>query len=128
MQSTVDELRRVAELDDNGDGRWRRAAVAAVSEAAATWERHVAGSEAPQGILADVLQREPRLAHLVDTLRADHTEIRALLHRASASLPTQEAGEARQEVHEVSDRFARHHHLGAELIHSAYEVDLGGDG
>ena len=94
----------------------------------ATWERHVAGTEAPHGILADVLEREPRLTHMVETLRADHTEVRAALDRARQALRTQGAVEAREEVESVAARLSRHHHLGGELIHSAYDVELGGGG
>ena len=128
MQATLDELERVAALDDTGDGRWREAAVGAVAQASATWERHVVGTEAPGGILADVLGREPRLAHLVDTLRDDHRGIRSLLERATAGLPTQDPATARREVQALAERLSRHHRLGAELLHSTYEVDLGGSG
>ena len=128
MQATIDGLRHVVELDDSGDGGWREASLAAMNEAAATWERHVAGTEAPQGILADVLEREPRLAHMVHTLRAEHTEIRALLDRGRELLQTEDATDAREEVQVVAGRLSHHHHLGGELIHSAYDVELGGDG
>ena len=128
MQATLDELQRVVDLDDNGDGQWRKAVAAALAEAAATWERHVSGSEAPEGILADVVEREPRLVPLVDTLLAEHTEIRALLERTNSTLATLDPSAARQEVQAVANRFSRHHDLGAELIHHAYEVDLGGNG
>ena len=128
MQSTLDELERVTGLDDTGDGRWREAVVGAVARASATWDRHVAGTQAPGGILADVLEREPRLAHLVETLRNDHSSIRSLLDQAAASLPTQDPALARLEVQALTDRLSRHHRLGAELLHSTYEVDLGGSG
>ena len=128
MQATIDGLQRVVELDDAGDGAWREASVAAVDEAATTWERHVAGTEAPDGLLADVLEREPRLAHMVDSLRADHVEIQAVLDRVRGSLPSQDPAEARKDVQDVAGRLSHHHHLGGELIHSAYDVEIGGDG
>ena len=117
----------MAGLDD-GDGRWPETAASAVTEAATTWERHVIGTEAPQGILADVLEREPRLAHLVSTLRREHTEIRDLLARTGAELSARDAADARQQVRAVTERLSRHHQLGAQLIYNAYEVDLGGSG
>jgi hypothetical protein len=128
MQATIEGLRRVVELDDTGDGAWREAAVAALSEAAATWERHVAGTEAPQGILADVVEREPRLAHMVDSLRTDHVEVQAIVDRAVAGLGTQDPAGIREELENVAGRLSYHHHLGGEMIHSAYDVELGGDG
>lgn len=128
MQATIEELRRVEGLAGRSAGSWREAAVAAVTGAGDTWERHVVGTEAPEGILAEVLQQEPRLAHLVDTLRAEHGDVRALLDEVGATLPTDEPAQVQRSVQAVADRLARHHELGAELIHSAYAVDLGGSG
>lgn len=128
MQLTIDGLRRAVELADRGDGGWQDAVAQAMNEAAATWERHVAGTEAPRGILAEVLEREPRLAHMVDALRADHVELRAVLGRAREKVTTQDPAHASEEVQAVAARLSRHHHLGAELIHSAYDVELGGGG
>jgi len=129
MQACLDALDRAGALAD-GDPTWREVAWQAVDDAGATWARHVPATEAPDGILADVLAREPRLAHLVDTLQADHREVAALLDEAAAAIAAEGGDEAsaRRAVARLRDRMARHHAAGAELLYEAYAVDLGGGG
>ena len=128
MEATIQALDRLITLDAPDDATWCAAAREAVDAATATWARHVTGTEAPDGILADVVEREPRLVHLVDTLRTEHIEVQALLDQTSAGLRDDDVAVARPAVAELSQRLSRHHDRGAEMLHLVYDVDLGGGG
>jgi hypothetical protein len=128
MEATIQALDRVITLDAPDDVSWCAAAREAVDAAATTWARHVTGTEAPAGILPDVVDREPRLVHLVDTLRTVHVEIQALLHKTRAGIRDDDVAVARPAVAELSQRLSRHHDRGAEMLHLVYDVDLGGGG
>ena len=87
---------------------------------------HISSSEAPGGLLDDVLESEPRLAHKVDRARREHRELRYRMDRAMASLDGDgaEIPQLRERVVEVLAGIVRHRHLGADLVYEAFSVDI----
>lgn len=88
---------------------------------------HIAETEAPEGVLDDVLGHSPRLSADVEMLRRDHQRLRqacnGLLELARTSDP--DTNELRRRILGVLGRLSEHRQLGAELLFDAYNTDLG---
>lgn len=93
---------------------------------------HIASTEGPEGLHAELLAQAPRLANAVSRLVSEHEAL------------TQGAGPARrtgQSMHsggrtsrlsghwgtDVVADISRHRQRGADLIYEAYEHDIGGE-
>jgi hypothetical protein len=89
-------------------------------------ERHIATTEAPGGLLDEILHEEPRLARRVGLVRDDHQTLRHRLAEARAALPksADDVAEARDRVVELLEAVVRHRHMGSDLVYDAYNVDL----
>ena len=91
-------------------------------------ETHIATTEAPDGLLADIAAAVPRLAHRVERTRADHTVLRDALRAAVDALPDGDdedaIPDARTRVVELLTAVVHHRHLGADLVYEAYNVDI----
>ena len=89
-------------------------------------ENHIAASEAPGGMLDDILEAAPRLAHRVEKARREHTELRYRLEAAARALPNDggDTHAAHEQVVEVLAGIVRHRHLGADLVYEAFNVDI----
>lgn len=87
---------------------------------------HISSSEAPGGLLNDVMESEPRLAHKVERARREHQELRYRTDRALAALEGDgvEIPQVRERVVEVLAGIVRHRHLGADLVYEAFSVDI----
>ncbi len=116
-----------------GDGeRWRLRVAMAVDYAANRIDEHIAQSEAPDGLLAEVSANAPRLAKRVTALRDDHddleTEVNGLRTALSAVDDAADATryeEIRNQAMAFLGRLARHRQQGADLVYEAYQVDIG---
>lgn len=104
----------------------------AVVELAATLERHVAVTEGPGGLFAEVLESAPRLAGAVDSLRAEHGEFSATLAAELRALRAVDGANSLDDVAEVRQRLTdllrglfRHRQAGSDLVYEAYAVDIG---
>ena len=91
-------------------------------------ETHIATTEAPDGLLADIAAAVPRLAHRVEKTRADHVVLRDALQAAVDALPDGDDDDAvagaRTKVVELLTAVVHHRHLGADLVYEAYNVDI----
>jgi hypothetical protein len=100
--------------------------IEAVTELVEVWHTHSADTEAPGGILTQILDDSPRLASMIDRLRREHeiigTALGGILRRLEAGADCH-AVEATL-VTVLAD-INRHRRDGRELIYSAYNVDLG---
>jgi hypothetical protein len=91
------------------------------------WERHVAITEAPDGLFAQIRTDAPGLAPRITRLQREHKALHTALDSISASDPTDVEG-IRERVVDVVAKLARHRQHGADVIYEAYSVDLGGHG
>jgi hypothetical protein len=131
-------LRGVAALEaalaaPGSDARWPEGVGNALSTLRATFEEHVAATEAPDGIFDQVRDRAPRLSNQIDRLLHDHVTIAAdtdrLIDRVDHA-PTErtadETAAIREQALELLAAIMRHRHVGADLLYEAYDVDVGG--
>ena len=113
-----------------GSGGWRDRVAAALDDLRGALRVHIEEVESPSGLLVAALDTAPRVAPLVDRLRADHKEIApaadALAEHIAGSDPTLDSGAMRREVMSILGRLAEHRQKGADLVYEAYEVDIGG--
>jgi hypothetical protein len=104
--------------------QWWDDARAALAGLGRVWERHAAGTEEPGGLFDEVLAQAPRLAHSVDKLRREHIAIGEEL----TQLAGRDAGDGGDALRaaglDLLRHLAHHRHLGADLLHEAYTVDI----
>jgi len=91
------------------------------------WDRHVAETEAPGGLLEQVLTDAPRLATTVARLRREHRAICDLIAEARAQLVAPDAtpDAVASRLQALLGAVERHSRAGGELLHGAYNVDIG---
>ncbi|REK22700.1 MAG: hypothetical protein DWQ40_02820 [Actinobacteria bacterium] len=91
-------------------------------------DAHAVEVEAESGILADVLEKAPRLEYQVGTMRSDHDELRESCQNLLARLhqePAPDAKVIRRKVISLLGRLTLHRQQGSELVFDAYNVDIG---
>ena len=109
---------------------WVAELASRVAELGRAWETHVALTESPDGLLEQITVDAPRLAGMVARLRREHLDVAARLRIADQRLasPGESApGSAQEELSAVLLRIGRHRADGGELIHQAYQIDIGGE-
>lgn len=95
---------------------------------AGAFAEHVALTEAPDGLHAEMIAVAPRLTAAVRRLRAEHRDIAGLISALCQRAIRREDPEAlRAGVTSLLARVHRHRRRGADLVHQAYAVDIGGD-
>ena len=105
---------------------WGKELAHELDELGEALERHIAATEAPGGLLDDIVHEEPRLAHKAWLVREDHGALRHRLDEARAALPLGEddVGLARDRVVELLEAIVRHRHMGSDLVYEAFNVDM----
>jgi hypothetical protein len=121
----------LAEPSSGRDSAWAERVDVALVELSADFAEHVAVTEGSDGLHDAVLASTPRLSNAVGRLVAEHTAIRRLIGDLLAGVrppvaaadvdPLRELGTA------LLSRLVRHRQHGADLIHEAYQVDIGGE-
>lgn len=110
-------------------GQWSGYVRGALGELAEDLDRHVAITEGPQGLYADLAEVAPRLSDATDRLVNEHAEMRQRLETMLASLDVDKPDP--EEVRDLGTgllgMLVRHRQRGADLVYEAYEVDIGGD-
>jgi hypothetical protein len=110
---------------------WRERVLAALVELAGDLRSHVAITEGPDGLYADLADRAPRLTGPVQQLTREHGEMTARLEDLLAALdaggdaPDPEA--VRRDGTDLVMALMHHRQRGADLVFSAYELDIGGE-
>ncbi len=108
---------------------WGDRVSTAAKEFHAALEDHVVMTERDGGLFSQVLLESPRLESAVKRLRKEHEDMleRAtkLLERCQGDLPEAEDVEGlRDDGTDLLRLAARHRQRGADLLYSAYEVDI----
>jgi hypothetical protein len=87
---------------------------------------HITVTEADDGLLHEIVQHAPRLAHRVARVQEDHALLRRHLERAREALPRRDddVAASRDLTIELLTAVIRHRHMGADLVYEAYHVDL----
>jgi hypothetical protein len=113
--------------------RWRLRVAMAVDHAANRLEEHVWETEAPDGLLIQVVNEYPRLACRAARLRDDHAELEKEIRELRTTLAEiddadiEARGDSlRHQALQFLGHLAVHRQRGADLIYEAYNVDIGG--
>ncbi|MFD0823435.1 hypothetical protein ACFQ0D_35120, partial [Micromonospora zhanjiangensis] len=94
-----------------------------------SFAEHVRATEGADGLYAELLDRAPWLAHSTRALVREHGAVAATIGalRRRTELPETGVDELRNRSVDLLRALARHRQRGADLIHHAYELDLGGE-
>jgi hypothetical protein len=114
------------------EGEWLADVHKAVLRVQDELDAHRAMTRRPGGQYADLLEIDPRLGSAVARLVAEQDElvetIARILRAIERAEPTSAAvGPVRERVRRMSRTLVRHAHRSDDLIHEAYDVDLGGE-
>ena len=91
---------------------------------------HIDEVEGPEGLLAEILAAEPRLAAHLDIMREDHSVLLkawqgvADLLRSQGRSTAPDAGRVRRRVTVFLGDVSRHRQRGSDLVYDAYNVDI----
>jgi len=91
------------------------------------FDRHMAVTEAPDGLFAEVVARAPRLARRVQKLQGEHAVIRSQLERVkerSKVVVEDDVDAVRDDALSLLNLITKHRHTGADLVYEAYWVDV----
>lgn len=98
----------------------------------AAFERHIAVTEGPDGLLERIKSEAPRLAAPVNGLVDEHKQLRDrvsetvdLARQAAERTDTGAPQQVRQAVTDLMGAIVRHRQAGSDLVYEAYEVDIG---
>ena len=106
---------------------WATAVDASLVELGDALRAHIREVEAPDGLLAEIIDAAPRLVAGVDTIKKEHVDLVRSWSRARQSLRGDgEASvtEVRRRVISLLGRLAIHRQRGADLVYEAYNVDI----
>jgi Hemerythrin HHE cation binding domain len=109
------------------DEAWRTELGHGLAEVCAAWDRHVAITESPAGLFAQIRADAPALAPRITRLRREHKQLRAALDAVTSNIGSDPRG-VRERVVDIVAKLARHRQHGSDVIYEAYSVDLGGHG
>jgi hypothetical protein len=113
------------------ESTWQHGVAAELGRLRAAFDQHVALTEGPDGLYAEVVHVAPRLANQVSTLGREHAQVGHALATLSAQV---DSGAAEREPERLRDlarallrELSRHRQRGADLVHEAYTTDIGGE-
>lgn len=109
-----------------GDPSWVDALRSALADMSGAFQGHVEEVEAPDGLLAELIEDCPRLSSKVVRLRDEHPTLAERIDVCGAQLEDSDPPRIRAEVLDLLVALARHRHAGADLVYEAYNVDIGG--
>jgi hypothetical protein len=121
-----DVERALASASSGRPEQWAAEVSARAAKLDDAWTGHIAATEAPDGLFAQVMADAPRLAHRIEQLQADHVAIREGIEALRTRTGTSGADldELRELAFDLLGRISRHRHLGADLVYEAYTVDI----
>lgn len=128
LRRTCEHVRRLLTAPPEGAPLPPSGALAlATADLSRHWYDHVAATEAPDGLLAQIVTDSPRLAPMADRLRRQHPDVTVRLEAVRRQLdggdPDLDALLPR--IAELLAVIDRHRRDGGELIHRAYNIDIG---
>src|SRR2546421_11889708 len=131
LRATMDDVERsIVSAATGRPGEWAARVSEQLTRLRAAFDRHVEITEAPDGLLEEVIEETPRLVPRVERLKKDHVDIRVGIEEAMAAVAdtssfTPEQVEPLQKtVVGVLAQIVHHRHLGADVVYQAYSVDI----
>jgi hypothetical protein len=115
----------------DGVDAWAERVHVALIELSADLRQHIDVTEGQYGLYRGVLATAPRLANAAAELTDEHAEISqlvdSLLGGVSGPNAPQDMDRIRGLGMELLERLALHRQRGSDLVHEAYEADIGGE-
>ena len=110
---------------------WSRAVHEALVSLQAAFERHLAITEGPGGLMDEIMGSSPHLAHAVDMVCGEHRSIGRQIADVAADARMTDpvpaaAADVREQVLHLLEALIRHRQIGADLVYEAYAIDIGG--
>jgi hypothetical protein len=90
---------------------------------------HIAITERPDGLYAEIVEAAPRLSRNVQALRDEHPDMKEATRVLRSRLEgggIASVDEARDEIASVLGRLVKHRQHGSDLLWEAYSLDTGG--
>jgi len=120
-------VRRAVGAPIKSGGRWRVRLKQELARLSMATDDHIVETEAPDGVLSEIIGQAPRLWREVEKLKAEHTE---MLEGCSDILESLNGSDSarliRREAQALLAKYEAHRHRGADLVFEAFEVDIGG--
>lgn len=117
--------------DPHAIDAWVRLVAASLRQLHADFREHIAITEGPDGLYAEILGADGRFRRAIDRLTAEHAEICAALDGLGQATATAITGDDAQRLKAATigllGQLDRHRRRGADLIHEAYQTDIGGE-
>jgi hypothetical protein len=117
----------IAAASPSGESGWRDALRRALEALQVALVEHVEEVEGDDGLLAELMATEPRLANRIGQLQDEHPK---LCSQVAASLKAvtsvSDVDDLRDEVLDSLTAIVRHRQKGADLVYEGYSVDIGG--
>ena len=118
-------LAEPSRIDPRG---WAEVVSRTLDELVTAYRHHVDITESANGLLAEMVSVSPRLASHADRLRRDHSqilsEIQDLRSRVTKTTDADTVDVMRSKTLDLLRHISEHRHLGAEMVHEAYLVDI----
>src|SRR5437773_1516084 len=87
LRAAMDEVERsIVSAATGRPSEWATRVNDRLTRLQAAFDRHVEITEAQDGLLEEVIEEQPRLAHRVERLRKDHVDIRVAVEEALAAV------------------------------------------
>jgi hypothetical protein len=87
---------------------------------------HMLAVEAPDGILAEIVETAPRLANSVQVMRDDHGRLAARIEKLMTEAATAPVAEFRVDATDLVHEMMLHRQRGSDLVYEAFTRDIGG--
>lgn len=116
---------RVGRADD-----WAREVSVSLATLREAFDRHVADTEGRGGLFEQIRADAPRLDPSLHKLHREHADIARRLSVADLAIrpgDDESLEHAREQLTAALERLDRHRQHGADLLHDAYQVDIGGE-
>jgi Ala-tRNA(Pro) deacylase len=127
LYDSLISVRRAVSAPIASGAHWRRRLHRELLRLARAADDHVAETEAPSGLLAEIVEQAPRLWREAEGLRSEHVKLVSECARVLGQLEsTASPLSMRRHVNLLLGRFERHRYRGADLVYEAFEVDIGG--
>jgi hypothetical protein len=129
LQAAMAGLEAATASASGADG-WLELILEAVGRLRGALSAHVEVTEGEVGLLAEILQRTPRLATEIALIKAEHEELIDTLDkvdltvRTSMEMDDPDPEPLRRRVMTLLGRLTLHRQRGADLVYDAYNVDI----
>ena len=105
---------------------WAGGVGAAIAEVRRALEAHIADVEGPDGLLEEILDLAPRLAHMTQEIEDEHDTLLESVIRVEKAVDRDADPRAtRRAVISLLGGLVIHRQRGSDLIYEAYNVDIG---